>query len=383
MRILIIAATSIVSLFLAVAPASAQMDDVWRAGARVNVVADNYQGVWAVGAIVSVKGSVRDAIRACGAEVDIDAAAGGDVSSCGAIVSIKGTVGRDLFVASARPSVDARVGGNLKVVGARVLVGPQTQVQGETTIVGAEVLFAGTSQGPASFYGDSVQIDGRVAGDVLVRARSVTIGKGAVIEGAVTFETFGEPVVDPGATVRGRQTVTLPRPPEPDVGGIFAALGMMFVFAVGAGLVLGILLLIVARPFVERAVAAMRGAPLNSALVGLLVVILVPIIAIVLMVTVVGIPVALLALLAFPLMLLTAGVLAAFGVSDWLLNRERAARSFGGRLLLLIVGLIVLTLLGLIPIIGFLTWVLAVLIGLGALWRALRAAPPPAGAPAA
>jgi hypothetical protein len=119
----------------------------------------------------------------------------------------------------------------------------------------------------------------------------------------------------------------------------------------------------------------MRSAPLNSALVGLLVLILVPVVAIVLMVTIVGIPVALLALLAFPLMLLTAGVLAAFGISDWLLNRERTPRSFGGRLLLLIVGLIALTLLGLVPIIGFLTWVLAVLIGLGAFWRALRAEP--------
>ncbi|HJY83890.1 MAG TPA: hypothetical protein VKK81_22735 [Candidatus Binatia bacterium] len=43
------------------------------------------------------------------------------------------------------------------------------------------------------------------------RARSVTVGKTALIDGAVVFETFGDPVIEEGATVRGRQTVTLPR----------------------------------------------------------------------------------------------------------------------------------------------------------------------------
>jgi hypothetical protein len=379
MRILITAVGLLVSA-LAGAPASAQVDDVWRAGARVNVVAENLAGVWAVGAIVSVRGSVRDVVRACGAEVDIDVTAGGDVTTCGAIVTMKGTVGRDLMVVSARPSVDARVAGKLNIVGARVLVGPQTEVRGETNLTGAEIVFAGTSQGPVNFYGDTVQIDGRIAGNVLVRARSVTIGRNAVIEGAITFETFGDPVVEPGAAVRGRQTVTAPQPPEVGPGIVFATLVGVFLFAIGAGLVLGILLLIVARPFVERAIERMRTAPARSTLIGLLVLILVPVVAVILMVTVVGIPIGLLVLLAFPLMLLSAGVLAAFGLSDWLMNRGRAERSWGARVLLLLVGLIILTLIGLIPILGFVTWVIALMIGLGALWQAIRAAPPPGSA---
>jgi cytoskeletal protein CcmA (bactofilin family) len=380
MRALMIAIAFAFSSLSFATPASAQMDQTWRAGTRVNVIADNLEGVWAVGAIVSIRGNVRDVIRACGAEVDIDATTGGDVNSCGAIVSVKGAIGRDLLVASARSSVDARVAGNLKVVGARVLIGPQTQVQGETTIAGAEVIFAGTSQGPATFHGDTVRIDGRITGNVLVRARSVTVGKGAVIEGAIAFETFGDPLIESGATVRGRQTVTMPQPPEIGPGAVFLTLGAMFLFAVGAGLVLGIMLLIAARPFVERAIDRMRTAPGRSALVGFGVLILVPVVAVVLMVTVVGIPIGLLMLLAFPFTLLSAGVLAAFGLSDWLMNRGRSERSWGGRVLLLLVGLIILTLVGLIPILGFVTWVIALMIGLGALWQGIRSAPATGGA---
>jgi hypothetical protein len=369
-----------VSLLLAAASAQAQMGDIWQAGARVQVIAADQSEVWAVGAIVSVRGTARNLIRACGAEVDVDAVSRGDIFSCGAIVTLKGSAERDLFVIAARPSVDVRVGGNLKVFGARVVIGAQTQVTGEAVIGGADVVFAGTIAGPAEFLGDAVRIDGRITGPVRVRARSVTIGKNAVIDGAVVFETFADPTIEEGATVRGRQTVTQPQVPEVGPGQIFAALAGVFLFAIGAGLVLGIVLLIAARSFVERAIERMRTAPAQSALVGLAVLILVPVVAVVLMMTIVGIPVGLLILLAFPLTLFSAGVLAAFGLADWLMNRDRLPRSWGGRLLFLIVGLIVLVLIGLVPILGFITWVLALLIGLGALWQAMRTGPAAAAA---
>jgi cytoskeletal protein CcmA (bactofilin family) len=379
MRIVAIVAAFFASLLVA-APALAQMDDIWRAGARVNVTAAAQRDVWAAGAIVGIRGDSKRDIGAFGAEVDVDAASGRDTMVAGAVVSVRGMQGRDLNVAGARIAIESRVGRDLNVAGARVVVGPQAEVAGAANIVGADVLFSGTGKGPVTFHADHVQIDGRIAGDVLVRARQATVGRSAVIDGAVRFETFGEPTIEAGATVRGRQTVTTPQAPEVGVGTIFAALGAVIVFAIGAGLVLGILLLIAARPFVERAIDRIRTAPLMTALVGLVVLILVPLVALLLMVTVIGIPIGLLLLLAFPFTLLTAGALAAFGLSDWLLNRGREPRSWGGRVLLLLVGLIVLTLIGLVPFLGFVSWMLALLIGLGALWHALRA--PPASAPA-
>ena len=358
---------------LASAPATAQTDDIWRAGARVDAVASGHHDVWAAGALVSVRGTVENEIRAMGAEVDVDASAKGDAWAGGAIVSVKGAYERDLSVAGARVNVDAKVGGRLQVAGARVLIGAQTEVRGPLRIVGADVVFAGAGQGPAEIYGDAVQIDGRVAGDLLVRARSVTIGKSAVIDGNVVFETFNEPEIAEGAAIRGRQTVTMPRPAPADGTRVITALGVVLLFGVGAGFVLGLLLLIAARPLVERSISAVRVAPLRSLLVGLGVAILLPLASVVVMVTVIGIPVGILTLLAFPLLVFIASVIAAFAVSDWLLNRARAARSFFARLLLLILGLIALTAVGLVPFLGFLTWLVALLIGLGATWQALRA----------
>ena len=316
-----------------------------------------------------------DELRAAGAEVDVDATTKGDAKVAGAIVSVKGGVEKDLYVAGARVSVDARIGGSLKAAGARVLIGSQSSVEGPTRLAGADVVFAGTSRGSAEIYGDTVQIDGRIGSDLLVRARSVTIGKTAVVEGNAIFQTLVEPQIEEGATLRGRQTFTSPQLGPRAAWSIVKALFGTLLFGIGAGLILGLILLATARSFVEQAISQVREAPLRSVLFGLAVVILVPLFAVILMVTVIGIPLSLLTLLAFPLMLFVGWVVAAFAVGDWILNRGRAQRSFGSRLLLLLAGLFLITLIGIVPVVGVLVWLLVMLLGVGASWRVFQAKP--------
>ena len=175
--------------------------------------------------------------------------------------------------------------------------------------------------------------------------------------------------------MRGRQTATLPRPGPRETFSIARTLAAVVLFGIGAGLILGLILLIAARPIVEQAIVQIRDAPFRSLFIGLAAVILVPLIAVALMATVIGMPIGLLTLLAFPLALLVAWVVAAFAVADWLFNRSRAERSFGGRLLLLLVGLVVVTMIGVVPVLGVLVWLLVVLLRLGALWQAFHVRP--------
>lgn len=360
------------ALGLGSTPAAAQLDDMWRAGARVQAEGTGQPNLWAAGAIVAVSGTVQDQIRVAGAEVNVSARSGGDTWAAGAIVTVEGEAAGNLYAAGARVSVNSIVAGKLSVAGARVLIGPGTEVTGDTRVAGADVVFTGTSRGPAEFYGDSVQILGRIMGDVHVRARHVSVGNEAVIDGNVVFETLNDPDIAVGAIVRGEQTVTNRMPYRFDHRSMIFGLVAAVLLGVGAGFVLGLILLIAARPFVERAIDAMRTTPLWTGLVGLGVLILVPLVASLIMITVVGIPIGLLLLLAFPFAVVTGLVLSAYGLSDRLLNKERAQPSFLGRLLLLLVGLLVLAVIGLIPVLGFVVGVLALLIGLGAVWQAMR-----------
>lgn len=366
--------------FLAAAtlPASAQAsDDIWRVGTRIQVVADGHNEVWTAGALVSVRGAVGDKLYAAGAELDIRADVKGDAYVAGAIASVVGNYAHDLYVAGARVDIAAKIAGTLKAAGARVLVGPQTEVQGALRLAGADVVFSGVGHGGAKFYGDSVRIDGRIDGDVLVRARNVSVGPTAVITGNARFETLNDPEIAQGATIQGRQTVTMPQRQERSFKRVAEVLVATLLFGIAAGFVAGLVLLVVARPFVARAVGAARVAPWRSLLIGFAVLVLLPLAAVVLMATIVGLPIGLLSLLALPLLWLVATEIAAFAVGDWLLNRRQEDRSFGARLLLLLVGLVVLGVLGAIPVLGFLTWFGALILGLGAVWQGLRRGPGP------
>ncbi len=350
-------------------------DDIWRAGAEINVAADNHYDVWAAGALASVRGTVGHQLHAAGAEVDVDTNTQSDAYVAGAIVTVAGNYAKNLYVAGARVSVSAHVAGVLRVGGARVLIRPQAQMRGLTQIAGADVLFAGVSHGRTEIYGDTVRVDGHVAGDLVVRARSVTIGKTAKIDGNVTFQSFNEPVIEQGAVISGRQTMTLPHPQISRLEAAQALFGLVL-FSIAAGFMAGLVLLLVRRPFVERAVVALRSRPGHSFGLGVLVFILVPLIAGLLMATVVGIPLALLVLLAFPLLWLVATVIAAVTMGDFLVNRVPRPRGFFGQLWQLIVGLVVLSVIGIIPYVGFVTWLAALLIGLGASWQASRVSRP-------
>ncbi len=349
--------------------------DIWRAGTQINVVADNHYDVWAAGALTNVRGIIAHELHAAGADVDVDTDTRGDAYVAGAIVSVAGNYGHDLYAAGARVSIASRVDGDLKAGGARVMVQAQTEVRGFTQIAGADVIFAGVSRGRTEIYGDTVQIDGRIGGHLLVRARSVTIGKNAVIDGGATFQTFADPTIVEGAVIRGRQTTTLPSPQASRFSPAQALFGLVL-FSIAAGFVAGFLLLLARRPFVERAVAALRERPGHSFGLGVLIFILVPLIALLLMATIIGIPTALLVLFALPLLWFVATVIAAFTMGDFLVNRVPRPRGFFAELWQLIVGLVVLSVIGIIPYLGFFTWLAALLVGLGALWQGMW--PPPA-----
>ena len=317
------------------------------------------------GALVSVRGTVRDEVRVAGAEVDLDVVTKDDAKVAGAIVSIKGGVGKDLYVAGVRVNVDALIGGSLKGGGARVLIGSQSKIEGPCAWPGLMWCSQGPAAGSVEIYGDTVQIDGRIGSDLLVRARNVTVGKTAVVEGNAIFQTLDEPQIEEGALLRGRQTFASSQPSPHAALSIVKALFATLLFGIGAGFILGLILLVTARSFVEQAISQVRDAPVRSAIFGLAVVILVPLLAAILMMTVIGIPLSL-TLLAFPLMLFVGLVVAAFAVGDLIFDRDQVKRSFGSRLLLLLAGLFVITLTGVVPVVGVLLWGLVMLLGVGA-----------------
>jgi hypothetical protein len=225
-------------------------------------------------------------------------------------------------------------------------------------------VIAGDVDGAVVAMNGDIQVSGMVEEDVVALNGKATILSGARVGGDVVSSKA--PQVDPGATVEG-DTKT--------VKFSLRGLGVLFwvawwVAVTVSLLILGILLLALFPATMAASYAVAHREPGRAIGIGLLVAIGLPIVSILVMVTVVGIPLGLVGLLSLALLYALGHVVAALAVGRMMIKEPKS------RFLAFFVGLIVLRILGLIPFVGGLVTFVAAAYGVGALaiagWRAAR-----------
>ena len=370
------AIAALMMALVTIAPAQAQDEDVWRAGAAVTVNAEEASDVWAAGASVTVRGAVAYDIWAAGAIVDVDARTGTDVWAAGSRVTIAGRVGEALNVFGAEVSIDARVGGQTRAAGAQVTIPETAMLNGNLRAAGALVRFDGRGGADVSLSGADVTFNGQTAGDVVIRAQTVHIGDAASIGGDLEIYAQEKPDISRQAKIGGRLvSLGLEDADWPDGGGmpgLFMMLVAPLIFALSA-LIFGMLAVWLTRGAVEQTIDTFVARPFGSLWRGLLSVLAVIVGAALLGALVIGLPLGIALLFTMPVLMIAGLSSAGLGLGEWIANRSGEPRGAGGRVGLLALGILVLVLAGLIPGLGAVIVLLATLMGLGALIMTARA----------
>jgi hypothetical protein len=260
-----------------------------------------------------------------------------------------------------------------------VLSGPADVPRGAQ--VGDLVVFHGSSavdgtvNGSLTAFDAPVTISGRVTGDVIVFRGRVELASGANVTGDVVSQH--DPIVASGATIGGttRRVQT-----NVNWGGFGWASALAWWLAVSIStLLIGLALLWLVGRGATRIEDTGRTRIGPSIGWGLLAFFGLPILAILAVVTIVGIPLGL-GLLAALALIYTLG----YTATAWIIGR-RILGTRTGWVVAFLLGWGILRVLALIPAVGGLIWFVAVVFGLGALtvtiWRARsteRAAPAPA-----
>ena len=249
-----------------------------------------------------------------------------------------------------------------------VMNGRLIVAEGDT--VDTAVLFHGTATIDGTVtksvvvFDGPTEISGHVQQDVFVFSGAVTVRSGAQIDGdLVTSET---PTVESGATISGEQQRVSTRF---DAGAVGVA--SRFAWWLGysvSTLVLGLLLLLFAPRVDAAIVRAMRERTGASIGFGALVFFLLPVVAVFMLVIVVALPLGLFMLLALALLYTVGYVAGAHAIGRLVVKMPTS------RFLAFLAGWGILRVIGLIPALGGLVWVLASIFGLGVLWVATRLA---------
>lgn len=344
---------------------------------------------FSAGGVLNVTEPVNGDAFLAGGHVSIVTEVRGDLVAAGGELSVGGNVGDDLYAAGGEVRVDAIVQGNARVAGGDVTLGPATSIAGGASLTGGSVDFEGDVQKYLQASGGKVRLAGTVRGDVEVRSQDLVIAPGTEVSGRLVYHGPTAPVVPEDATIAGgvefhesgaghyfdRAAAEPARDVTHGAGSVLWFVGVFLVAALFTGLFPG---------FSSRAAALIGRDPLKALGLGLAVLVCVPFVAIVLMITVIGIPLALLLAPLYLILLFVGWVVAASFLAGKGLEafRRGQVHTRAWRLGALFGALLLLALLRQIPFVGGLIAFVALLAGLGAVvWQAWsRREPGPAPA---
>ncbi|HEX7051180.1 MAG TPA: hypothetical protein VF188_13315 [Longimicrobiales bacterium] len=317
------------------------------------------------GSIVTLSDTIPGDVMVAGGDLRFAGMAGGDYLGAGGGQEIGGRVLGDVRAAGGQVLLTGDVANNATVAGGQVTLGEGAVVRRNAYLAGGSVRVDGTVMGLLRAAGSDVVLDGTVGGDVRVEAEHLRVGPGAHIAGELRYRVSPENVtIDPGAEVTGR-VVALPPRPRPPIE-LFHVLWLI------GFLVAGTIAVLLFAGVTRAAEAALRRRPAAALGFGLVWVIAVPIAVIIVGLTGIGVPLALITGALYVISLYLGRVVVAVWLGRLVL-RGRAAPGRGRLVLAFLIGGVILLLLGRIPVLGPIVMIAATVLGLGSLVTAFQA----------
>jgi hypothetical protein len=315
------------------------------------------EDVLASGGTPSVTDSVPgDAILA-GGDVRFSATTGGDYLGAGGRQTIGGRIHGSLRAAGGEVQVVAAVDRNATIAGGKVVLDSAAAIGRNAYLFGGDVQVNGAIREGLLASGGKVTLNGVVGRDVRINGGELRIGPRAQITGNLRYRVPAENVhIDPAARISGTVTALhVSKRWGPGPLHLLWILGFLVVGSVVAALF---------PRFTAEAAEILPRAPGRSALFGLGWIILAPIAICIAVITIIGIPLALVATAVYIVLL----YLGRTPIAVWLGRRVLGARSLAGRQAVLVnflVGGLILVIVGILPLVGSWLMAIATVFGLG------------------
>lgn len=288
----------------------------------------HHGSLYIAGKTLTVDGDVDGDLVCAGSNVTVNGTVHGDVICAGQILTISGRVDGNVRLAGQTISLNGSVGRNAWVAGQTLTVNSTGKIDGELALLGQAIMVNGAVG--RDLYGamESLTLAAPVNGRVDVQLDQLNVASGAHVAGDLSYTSPQTFKVD-GALVSGQvvrhdapkheRTVQSPR--ENALAWLASRLYWML-----ATLAVALVLVWLLPGLTERITGLMMARPLPSIGWGLAIMFLGPIVLILLLVTVVGVPLAFLLGGAWIIALGLGGTLASLAVGRWLLNRTEGSR---------------------------------------------------------
>jgi cytoskeletal protein CcmA (bactofilin family) len=335
---------------------------------------------FAAGQSVIIEGTVNGDVFAAGGSVDISGTVNGDVVVAAGDVTVSGTVSDDIRAAGGTIRIEGKVGKNVTAAGGDLTVGRNAEISGALLALSGQARVSGTVKKDLMFKGGSATVSGTVGGNVNVEGDEFSTLPGAHVAGNVKARVRDESrlKIAEGSVTGKVEFVKATREEAPTILGRspgafwFKILWTLWLFLSGL-----VLFALFRKIFIGYS-AALRQRTVPCALWGIAGLVVLPIAMILLAITIVGMPFALLLFDLYFWMAYFSQLSTALLLGD-LLFRNRESGGWAP-FWAFAVGLLIVQVLTFIPYVTALVVIVGLVLGFGALllligdaWKLRRA----------
>jgi len=319
---------------------------------------------------ILLKGEINGDVFLAGGDILVDATINGDLIVVGGKVDIRGHIKDDLRVGGGQIDVNALVDDDVTIAGGQVTLDEDAKITNTLFVVGGLIEVNGQADNLIWLGGGQVRFNGQAKKDLTIEAENVDVFSKANVAGNFTINSVEDPVVSDQAIVSGEliknkkiqsaaKKVNLKQPTLTKKFTGFMVVkklaGLFFDILVG-------LLLIALLPKLTQELTKTAINKSSQALGwGFLKLLVVPIIGVFFMISLIGIPLAALIFMLYWFSLYFAKLVISLAIGTKIFNDNNFKKPYQS----FVLGVIIVSVLKVIPVIGWLAYAILIILGLG------------------
>lgn len=326
--------------------------------------------LYVAGETITIDGNVSGDLIAAAQTINVNGRIDGDIIAASQNITINGEVGGNIRVAGASITLNGPVARNVNAFGSNIILGSDAVVGWDAFIAGASLEMRGLINGGLSGSVGRALISGKIAKGINLKMSENKISEGlivspdAMIDGNLIYTANKSARLSEKATISGKVEQRMPETKEVNS---FAVWSSARLFSILCALVVGLLLILLFKKLTPKITTLINKKPKQSLLPGLVIMLILPPAALLLMITIIGIPLALILSALWLAAIYVAKVLAAITVGEIIL-KTLFKKTDAKLIWSLLLGVIVCWLLFAIPFVGWIICLVAIWLGLGGLW---------------
>ncbi len=335
--------------------------------AKDEIVSGNF---FAAGNTITIDGTISGDLIAAAQTINVNGRVEGDIIVAGQNITINGEVGGNIRTAGNAISLNGPVARNLNAFGATIVLGNGAKIGWDALLAGASIEMRGTIDGSLKGHAEKILISGKIGKDANINLsgnlnnESLVVSPEAVINGDLSYIAKKPAKISDQANISGQveQKVPETKPTNQFLTWIWGR-----IFAIFAALVVGLVPVFLGKKVVPKVLEKMNDRPFKVLLPGLIIMLVLPPIALLLLFTIIGIPLAIIIAAWWLIAVYVAKIISAIFIGQLIfakVSKKEHVHLFWSLLL----GVVICWLLFSIPPIGWILCLIATWFGLGGIY---------------